>query len=289
MSEQTDSEDEKKTFLRKMEEVLGYFQTVDIKDTDEFPKGGHSYGKVNLLFCSPDRMCDMQNIPKWQRLVSHWGTDIRFSLLWACAWAMYLATRKRKFEAESGLSESDFLPFAESAHFDSEAWIYAKYHLDNAIFRLYSYREKIAWFLNSHAHLSFVDTEKERRFSFLKYLEATEKVMRPLHDLLQLFNFEKTQYLMKYYRNQFVHNDTPTVDWPKEPQAVMQKNYDVEGKLVSTATPRLALSPPDFKSDELRQDAIDVWEQFVEGTNRLDEYLNETYYSKTSSGKQTTP
>lgn len=293
MSEETIAEEERKTRLQKITEVAEKAESADIRMVDR----SFAHFDIHTIhlngnpFFSPhELLLDMQNVPKWKRIVFNWGNDIAVSLSWATAWAERFEAGRRMFEAENG--QSEFSSFSKSDHFDGEAWHSSRYYTDNAIFRMHSYKEKIAWMLNSHSKLRLLDPSKpDEKMSFGKYRgKAKERPeLKALHEILtKHFTFRKAGKITTFYRNQFTHNETPVVDWPKEGQAEIVRKHEGE-KLVYESVPFLALSPPDFESDVLRQDAIDVWEQFVEGTNRLDEYLNETYYSKMSSGKQTTP
>ena len=286
MTKEITDEDNKIAYLGKLSEVASFVEKTDINNID---RRIFQLNKISVNRFSPftplEIICDIQNIPRWWRMVFNWGSDIAFSLSWASGWAKFLGKRKKQFEAESG--QSSFSSFTKSDYFDGEAWYYNKYYLDNAIFRMYSYREKIAWLLNSHNKLCFIDcANPDKKISFGAYRKAVKEhpEFELLYDILsKFFNSKKAKKIATYYRNEFVHNETPTIDWPKEAQADVLKKYNNEGKLIFMEAPVYGLQPPDFQLDILFRDSIAVWDQFVEGTNRLAKYLEETYYSKMSA------
>lgn len=290
MEEEAAAEDRKTAYVRKIAEVVNYVESANIRNADRnIFQVEKIFLNKNPFFGPLELMCDIQNIPKWWRLVLNWGSDIAFSLSWASGWGKFLEVRRKRFEAESG--QSDFLSYSKSDSFDGEAWYYAKHYLDNAIFRLYSYREKIVWLLNSHAKLCFIDPiypeNSDMEMSFGNYRKAVKErpEQKALYDILSKFNSKKAKKLITYYRNEFVHNETPSVDWPKEAQATILRKYDGKGNLVSKETGWYGPQPPDFHLDIILRDAVHAWIQFLDGTNRLAEYLNETYYSKLSLEK----
>lgn len=275
-----------KVYLGKLSVVANFVESSKIPEIDRHVfHVDNIFPDKNLFFNSLELMCDMQNIPKWWRMVFNWESDIVLSLSWASGWSKFLDTKIKLFEAEN--QQSSFADFSKSNYFDGEAWINTKYYLDNAIVRMNSYREKIAWLLNSHSKLRFIDcANPDEKISFGKYRKAVKELpdLKLLHDVLsKFFNSKKANKIATYYRNEFVHNETPSVDWPKEAQADVLKKYDINGKLVSAEVPLYGLNPPDFQLDVLFQDVIDIWDQFVEGTNHLAKYLKENYYSKLSA------
>ncbi len=273
--------DEKEAYLDRLRIVAEYATSLKIENTDwdslPLPKGRISLGNIlkRPALDSIEFYCDVNNIPKWWRQVYNCGSSIAVSLSWALAWSRYLNEQKTKSQC------AEFLDFVDSKSFCGEAWFYSKYYLDNAIFRLHSYREKLAWLLNSHAKLCFINTEtNKQKMSFSIYCKKANKKNPELCSLLyECFDSEETRKLMKTYRHEFVHNETPYVDWPKETQiAPIQQE---KGKLLAIP----GQQPPDFELDFLLVETRQVWKQFVDGTNKLANYLNDTYYAAWSTAE----
>ncbi|MFA5847923.1 MAG: Cthe_2314 family HEPN domain-containing protein [Thermodesulfovibrionales bacterium] len=276
---------EKEIFLNKISKVVDYMHSVNIPSIDKALRNTDGLFNNIFLFDSSgptsfEIIIDKQNIPKWWRSVYNWGASISFSFSWACAWLKLLDEKRQALTKEN--SSSNFNEFVKSEYFDGEAWFCAKYYLDNAIIRLYSYREKLTWMLNSHSKLCLL-SEEEDKISFWKYYEKAKKSIAQDYEaivdiLSENFTSPKINEIIKHYRHDFIHNDTPIVDWPKEQQATVIKKYDKNNRLVSMEVPLYGLQPPDFEIDTLMEDTLYVWGQFVEGTNKIYELLNESYY-----------
>lgn len=285
---------EKEIFLNKISKVVDYMLSANIPSVDKTLRNTDDIFNKIVLFESSgptffEIITDKQNIHKWWRSLYNWGASISFSFMWASAWLRLLDEKRQVFTKEN--SSSDFNEFVKSGYFDGEAWYYAKYYLDNAIVRLYSYREKLVWLLNSHSKLCLLPNKQNKkiRISFRDYLKETTNLPRdfyPIADILsKQFTSEKIKSITNCYRHNFVHNDTPIVDWPKEQQATVIKKYDKNNKLVSMEVPLYGLQPPDFEIDTLMKDALYVWGQFVEGTNKIYELLNKFYYQDINVAK----
>ena len=198
MNKEMSAEDKNKVHLEILSEVANLVESANIPKID---RNVFQVDKIfldkNPFFNPPEMMCDLQNIPKWWRMVFNWENDIILSLSWASGWSKFLDRKKKLFEAES--QQSSFADFSESNYFDGEAWVYTKYYLDNAIVRMNSYREKIAWLLNSHAKLRFIDcANPDKKMSFGKYRNAVKERpdLKLLYDVLsKFFNSKGNEYI----------------------------------------------------------------------------------------------
>ena len=273
--------DKKEVYLERNRIIAEYAASLEIEHTDwnslPLPEGRISPGNILKRpgFDALGFFCDEYNIPKWWRQVYNCGGTIIISLTWASAWARYFDEQKMKIQA------TEFLDIIDADPVCYEAWFYSKYYLDNAIFRLHSYREKLAWLLNSHAKLCFINAQTNRRdMSFSKYCKKAANMNPELFRLLsECFDSRETRKLMEAYRHEFVHNETPYVNFPNEPQLVPIPH----GKGKRLAIPGQQL--PDFELDTLLVESRHVWKQFVDGTYRLANYLNDTYYSAWSKAE----
>ena len=110
---------------------------------------------------------------------------------------------------------------------------------------------------------------------------AFHQNFREICDILsKYFIFQEITLLTNYYRHRIIHDETPTVDWPKEQQANIIEQCNKKDGAITILFPIYALQAPDFSLDELVELSSYVWKQFVEGTNLLGNFLREKYYTK---------